>query len=36
MLTPAADLIELTKKWEEDKAKVEALRASRAFKPYSG
>jgi hypothetical protein len=29
-----ADLIELKRKWEEDKAKVAALKASKAFKPY--
>ncbi|KAH8096630.1 ribosomal RNA-processing protein 7-domain-containing protein [Cristinia sonorae] len=28
------DLIELKKKWEEDKAKVEKLKSSRTFKPY--
>ncbi|KAI3620937.1 gastric cancer antigen zg14 [Moniliophthora roreri] len=28
------DLIELKKKWEADKAKVEKLKASRHFKPY--
>jgi len=27
-------LMDLQKKWEEDKAKVEALKASRKFKPY--
>jgi hypothetical protein len=34
VLTPAADLIELKKKWRDDKAKVEALRPSRSFKLY--
>ncbi|KAK1231950.1 hypothetical protein PQX77_004921 [Marasmius sp. AFHP31] len=28
------DLIELKRKWEQDKAKVEKLKASRHFKPY--
>ncbi|KLO14551.1 hypothetical protein SCHPADRAFT_826254 [Schizopora paradoxa] len=28
------DLVNLKKKWEEDKAKVEKLKASRRFKPY--
>ncbi|KAF9266128.1 hypothetical protein L218DRAFT_96649 [Marasmius fiardii PR-910] len=28
------DLIDLKKKWEQDKAKVEKLKASRHFKPY--
>ncbi|KAL0576961.1 hypothetical protein V5O48_005032 [Marasmius crinis-equi] len=28
------DLIELKKKWEQDKAKVEKLKASRHFRPY--
>ena len=27
-------LLELKRKWEEDKAKVEKLKASRRFKPY--
>ncbi|KAF8165777.1 ribosomal RNA-processing protein 7-domain-containing protein [Crassisporium funariophilum] len=29
-----SDLMELKRKWEEDKAKVEKLKASRRFKPY--
>ncbi|KAG5653362.1 hypothetical protein H0H81_000863 [Sphagnurus paluster] len=29
-----SDLMNLKKRWEEDKAKVEALKASRRFKPY--
>ena len=29
-----AELMDLKKKWEEDKAKVEKLRESRRFKPY--
>jgi ribosomal RNA-processing protein 7 len=29
-----AELMELKKKWEEDKAKVEKLKASRKFRPY--
>jgi ribosomal RNA-processing protein 7 len=28
------ELMELKRKWEEDKAKVEKLKASRRFKPY--
>lgn len=28
------ELLELKRKWEEDKAKVEKLKASRRFKPY--
>lgn len=27
-------LIELKKKWEEDKAKIEKLKVSRRFRPY--
>ena len=34
-LTPTSiELMELKRKWEEDKAKVEKLKASRRFKPY--
>jgi ribosomal RNA-processing protein 7 len=29
-----AELMDLKEAWEEDKAKVEALKASRKFKPY--
>ena len=28
------ELMDLKKKWEEDKAKVEKLKESRKFKPY--
>jgi ribosomal RNA-processing protein 7 len=30
----SSELMDLKKKWEEDKAKVEKLKASRTFKPY--
>ena len=30
----AIELMELKKKWEEDKARVEKLKESRQFKPY--
>jgi len=34
LMTFSLGLIELKRKWEEDKAKVEKLKASRRFKPY--
>ena len=33
-LTFSVELMDLKKRWEEDKAKVEKLKESRRFRPY--